>query len=57
MFAGESVEYQCTVRGYHVYKSVWEPKESEVLSCFHEMSHIYDIISIKACLTDKRGKE
>ena len=24
--AVESVNYDCPVRGYHVYESVWEPK-------------------------------
>ena len=33
IMAVESVNYDCTVRGYDLYKSVWEPKERQVLSC------------------------
>ena len=55
--AVETVNYDCAVRGYHVYKSVWEPKERQVLSCSHEENNIYDMLAIKTCLTDGNGKE
>ena len=55
--AFESVEYQCAVRGYQVYKSVWEPKESEMVSCSHEVNNIYDMFAVKTCLRDENGKE
>ena len=57
IMAVESVNYDCAVRGYHVYKSVWEPKKRQVLSCSHEENKIYDMFAIKTCLTDKNGKE
>ena len=44
-------------RGYNVYKSVWGPKEREVLSCLHEENNTYDVFAIKTCLTDENGKE
>ena len=50
IMAVESVNYDCAVRGYHVYKSVWEPKERQVPSCSHEENNIYDMFAIKACL-------
>ena len=53
----ESVSYDCVVRGYHVYKSVWEPKERQVLSCLHEENNIYDMFAVKTCLTDENGKD
>ena len=53
----ESVNYDCAVRGYHVYKSAWEPKEREVLSCSHKENNIYDMFAIKTCLIDENGKE
>ena len=48
----ESVNYDCTVRGYHIYKSVWKPKERQVLSCSHDTNNIYDIFAITTCLTE-----
>ena len=55
--AVESVNYDCAVRGYQIYKSVWESKERQVLSCSHEENNIYDMFAIKTCLTDENGKE
>ena len=57
IMAVESVNYDCTVRGYDLYKSVWEPKERQVLSCSHKENNTYDMFAIKTCLTDKNGKE
>ena len=53
IMAVESVNYDCAVRGYHVYKSVWEPKERQVLSCLHEENNISDMFAIKTYLTDE----
>ena len=53
----KSVKCDCAVCGYHVYKSVLEPKERQVLSCLHEENNICDMFAIKTCLTDKNGKE
>ena len=53
----ENVSYDCVVRGYHVYKSVWEPKERQVLYCLHEENNIYDMLAMKTCLTDENGKK
>ena len=55
--AVESVNYDCAVRGYQIYKSVWESKERQVLSCSPEENNIYDMFAIKTCLTDENGKE
>ena len=55
--AVESVNYDCAVRGCHVYESVREPKEKQVLSCSHEENDIYNMFAIKTCLTDENGKE
>ena len=57
LMAFKSVKYHWAVHGYHVYKSIWEPKESEVLSCSHEVNDIYDMFAIKTCFTDENGKE
>ena len=57
IMAVESVNYDCAVRGYHVYKSAWEPKERQVLSCSLEENNLYDMFAIKACTTDENEKE
>ena len=40
---------QTAVRGFHVYKASWQPKENEKLSCDHEEDNKYDIFAIKVC--------
>ena len=46
------------VRGFHVYRSIWLPKESQVLSCSHEVDdNMYDLFAIKTCIKDESGKE
>ena len=40
-----------------VYKSVCEPKESEVLFYSHKVNNIYERFAIRTCLTDENGKE
>ena len=55
--AAERVNYDCAVRGYHLYKSVWEPKERQILSCLHKENNIYNMFAIKTCLTDENGKK
>lgn len=42
---------------YHVYKSVWELKETKVLLCSHRANNIYSMFAIKTCLADENGKE
>ena len=40
---------QAAVRGFHVYKAIWEPKDSEVLACSHEENNLHDPFAIKTC--------
>ena len=40
---------QAAVRGFHVYKAIWEPKGSEVLACSHEENNPHDSFAIKTC--------
>ena len=43
---------QAVVRGFHVYKAIWEPKDSEVLACSHEENNPHDPFAIKTCQLD-----
>ena len=43
---------QAAVRGFHVYKNVWEPKESETLVCSHEKENVHDPFAIKTYQRD-----
>ena len=46
----EKIVYaQAAVRGFHFYKSIWTPRESEVLSCEYEEKNSYDIFTLKTC--------
>ena len=42
------------VRGFHFFKSIWTPSESEVLSCEYEETNPYDIFAIKTCQENGR---
>ena len=43
---------QDAVRGFHVYKAIWEQKDSEVLACSHEENNPHDPFAIKTCQLD-----
>ena len=43
---------QAAVRGFHVYKAIWEPKDSEVLAWSHEENNPHDPFAIKTCQLD-----
>ena len=45
---------QATVRGFHFYKSIWAPTESEVLSCEYEENNPHELFAIKTC--QKNGR-
>ena len=38
---------QSDVRGFHVYKAIWQPEEGEKLMCEHEENNEYDLFAIK----------
>ena len=43
---------QAAVREFHVYKAIWEPNDSEVLTCSHEENNPHDPFVIKTCQID-----
>ena len=45
----ETVTLSCAIRGYHVYRNVWQPKENETLQCDQESDNDYDLFVIKTC--------
>ena len=32
----ETVKFSWAIRGHHIYKNAWQPKENETLQCDHE---------------------
>ena len=40
---------QSAVRGFHVYKAIWQPEEGEKLIREHEENNKYDLYAIKMC--------
>ena len=50
MMASEKVsELFSGIRGYHYYRKTWNPEESEVLQCSHELENGFDLFAIKTC--------
>ena len=47
--AFEAATFSCAIRGYRVYRNIWQPKESETLQCYHESDNDYGLFAIKAC--------
>ena len=48
-----SLEVSSYVRGYHIYKNVWEPTEGEVLELRGEPSNPKDRFAIAVCHGDE----
>ena len=32
----ETLTFSCVIRGYHVYRNIWQPKENGTLQRYHE---------------------
>ena len=45
----KSIVLRAAVRGFHVYKMSWKPKEGEILECLHEENNPCNVFSIKVC--------
>ena len=43
---------KAAARGFHVYKAIWKPKDSEVLACSHEENNPRGPFAIKTCELD-----
>ena len=52
MFLERVLSQQAAVRGFHVNKAIWEPKDSEVLTCSREENNPHDPFAIKTCQLD-----
>ena len=40
-------EYTAAARGFHYFKTFWQPKENAYLRCHFENGNCYDIFAIK----------
>ena len=49
----KTFEFTSAVRGYHVFRQVWEPYLEEILSCYHKIGNDFDYFSIKTCTGDE----
>ena len=50
MMASEKTsEFFSAIRGDHYYRNTWNPEESEVLQCSHELENAFDLFAIKTC--------
>ena len=46
--ADKTIIFTASVRGFHIYRTSWKPKEGECLNCFHEVDNPYDIFFDKS---------
>ena len=44
------------VRGFHVYRSCWQPQENKLLKCFDECNNAFDIFHIHVYLLETNKK-
>ena len=44
--------FSAAVRGFHVYRDMWKPYESECLRSEYEPDNLFDMFAIKVCLND-----
>ena len=52
MANNKNIIFSAAVRGFHVCKASWKPKEDELLECSHEKDNPYDSFSIKVFKPD-----
>ena len=52
MFLERVLSLQPAVRGFHVCKAIWKPKDSEVLGCSHKQNNPQNPFAIKTCQPD-----
>ena len=56
MANNKNIIFSAAVRGFHVYKASWKPKEDELLECSHEKDNPYDSFSIEVFKPDSPGE-
>ena len=46
--------YSCesSIRGYHIYKDIWDPRMGEKLSCLQEPGNVHDIYAVSVMKGD-----
>ena len=52
IMATSSFTFPCGIRGYHYYKTVWNPIINEQLDCDWEFGNVYDRFAIKVQTPD-----
>ena len=52
MANNKNIIFSAAVRGFHIYKPIWKPKEDELLEFSHEKDNPYDSFSIKVFKPD-----
>ena len=51
----KALVFSAALRGFHVYRDVWNPHENEELVCLFEVNNLFDMFAIQArCKDSKR---
>ena len=45
----KTLVFSAAVRGFHVYRDVWNPHENEELVCLFEANNLFDMFAIRTC--------
>ena len=48
----KTLVFSVLVRGFHVYRDVWNQHENEELVCLFEANNLFDTFAIRACRKD-----
>ena len=57
MTENKNIVFSAAVRGFHIYKSIWQPIEGELMDCLHEEDNPHDVFSIKVFKKDFPNSE
>ena len=49
MNTNKTFQFTAAIRGYHVFRKIWEPVIEEELKCAHKVGNEYNVFSIKTC--------
>ena len=49
----KTLVFSAAVRGFHVYRDVWNPHENEKLVCLFEVKKLFDMLAIITCRKDR----
>ena len=53
----KTLVFSVVIRGFHVYRDVWNQHENEELGCLFEANNLFDTFAIRTCHKDCEKKQ